>query len=103
MSYVVRFVQEYRPADREAFLELEARFAEMERRREDFPTGTRMQPFAGPEATHTLVWESTFATLSDALEALGRIAADDEHEALFARQAPLIARSRTEVYEVLDL
>jgi hypothetical protein len=103
VSYVVRFVQEYRPADRDAFLELEARFAEMERRRDDFPTGTRMQPFAGPDPTHTLVWESTFPTIADALAALDGIAADGEHEALFARQAPLITRSRTEVYEVLDL
>jgi hypothetical protein len=103
VSFVVRFVQEYAPGDRAEFLELEARFAEMERRRDDWPAGTRMQPFAGPEPTHTLVWESTFATLADALEALERVAADDEHELLFAPQARLITRSRTEIYEVLDL
>jgi hypothetical protein len=103
VTFVVRFVQEYSPADRDAFLELEGRFAEMERRRPDWPEGRRMQPYAGAEPTHALVWEGSFPTLADALEAIGRIAADDEHEALFRRQAPLMTRSRTEVYEVLDL
>ena len=102
VTYVVRFVQEYAPADRDAFLELEARFAEMERRRDDWPSGVRMQPYAGSEPTHALVWESSFATLAEALEAIGRIESDAEHEALFREQAPLITRARTEIYEVLE-
>jgi hypothetical protein len=103
VTYVVRFVQEYAPADRGAFLELEARFAQMERRRADLPTGRRMQPYAGAEPTHSLVWEASFPTLADALEAIDRIDADDEHDELFREQAPLMTRSRTEIYEVLDL
>jgi hypothetical protein len=103
VTFVVRFVQEYAPAERGAFLQLEARFAELERRRQDWPRGRRMQPYAGAESTHSLVWEASFPTLVEALEAIDRIAADEEHEILFREQAPLMTRARTEIYEVLDL
>jgi hypothetical protein len=102
-GFVLRFVQEYAVGDRDAFLELEARFAEMERRRPDWPQGRRTQPYAGAEPTNALVWEAPFPTLADALAALERIAGDEEHEALFREQAPLITRARTEIYETLDL
>ena len=101
--FVVRFVQEYAVGDRDEFLRLEATFAEMERRRTDWPQGRRMQPYAGAEPTNALVWEASFPTLADALAAIERIEADDEHAALFAEQAPLIVRARTEIYETLDL
>jgi hypothetical protein len=103
MTFVLRFVQGYAVGDREAFLALEARFAEMERARPDWPRGRRMQPYAGAEATNALVWEAEFPTLTDAFAALDRIAADEEHAALFREQAPLMTTSRTEIYETLDL
>ena len=103
MSYVLRFVQEYAVGDREAFMALEARFAEMERRREDWPTGRRLQTHAGTEPTNALIWEATFDTLGEAHEALARIEADPEHAELFQQQAPFITRARTEILEVLDL
>lgn len=103
MAFMLRFVQGYAVGDRDAFLELEARFAEMERERPDWPQGRRMQPYAGAEPTNSIVWEAEFPTLADALGALDRIAADEEHEALFREQAPLMTTSRTEIYETLDL
>jgi hypothetical protein len=102
-EFVLRFVQEYTLGDREAFLELEARFAEMERRRSDWPQGRRMQPYAAGEPTNALIWEATFPTLTDALSALDRIESDDEHGVLFRDQARLITRARTEIYETLEL
>jgi hypothetical protein len=39
----------------------------------------------------------------EALMDLEPIAADEEHEALFRQQAPLITGARTEIYEVLEL
>lgn len=39
----------------------------------------------------------------EALAAIDRIGADGEHVALFAERAPLITRTRTELYETLDL
>jgi hypothetical protein len=103
MAFVLRFVQGYAVGDREAFLALESRFAEMERRRPDWPRGRRMRPYAGAEPTNTIVWEAEFPTLPEALAALDRIAGDEEHEALFREQAPLMTSSRTEIYETLDL
>jgi hypothetical protein len=103
MAFVLRFVQGYAVGDREAFLALEARFAEMERRRSDWPRGRRLQPYAGAEPNNTIVWEAEFPTLVEALAARDRIDEDEQHEALFREQAPLMTTSRTELYEVLDL
>lgn len=103
MVYILRFVQEYAVGERERFMELEARFAEMERRRPDWPTGRRSQVLAGGEPTNALICESEFATLPELHGALERMAADLEHDELFAQQAPFITRARTEILETLDL
>jgi hypothetical protein len=103
MAFVLRFVQEYAVARRAAFMELEARFAEMERRRDDWPSGRRSQPYAGGLPTNTLIWEHEFPTLAEAEAALARIAGDAEHEELFRVQAPTITSTRTEIYETLEL
>lgn len=102
-EFVLRFVQEYGVGDRDAFMQLEARFAAMERRRPDWPQGRRLQAYAGREPTNALIWEASFPTLTDALSALERIEGDEEHERLFREQAPLITRARTEIYETVDL
>ena len=103
MAYVLRFVQEYAVDERERFMELERRFAEMERRREDWPTGRRLEPYAGAEPTNALIWECAFDTLAELHAALERIESDPEHAELFAQQAPCITRARTEIYQTLDL
>ena len=103
MAYVLRFVQEYAVDEPERFMELERRFAEMEQRREDWPTGRRLEPYAGAEPTNALIWECAFDTLGDLHAALDRIEADPEHADLFADQAPCITRARTEIYRTLDL
>ena len=103
MAFILRFVQEYRVGDRDTFMDLEARFAEMERRREDWPTGRRFQPFAGDLPTHTLIWEHEFASLAEAQAAIALIDGDREHADLFSQQAPTIVSARTEIYETLEL
>lgn len=103
MAYVLRFVQHYRLVDRAVFLQLESRFAALERRRDDFPKGRRLQPYAGREPTCTLIWESEFPSLAKAQEALAQIEADAEHEKLFREQAPYMTDAYTEINEVLDL
>ena len=102
MAYIVRFVQHYLPEQRAAFMKVEAKFAAMEQRRNDWPTGRRSQPYAGREPSHTLIWESEFPSLAEAQAALSGIAADAEHEALFQEQAPYMTESYTEINEVLD-
>ncbi|HHN46098.1 MAG TPA: hypothetical protein ENN09_01535 [Planctomycetes bacterium] len=102
MAFVLRFVQKYRPADREAFMELERKFTALEKRRPDFPKGRRCQPLAGRDAAHTLVWECDFPSLEAVQNVLAFLAADGEHDELFRRQAPFIAEAHTEIYEVLE-
>ena len=103
MAYVLRFVQHYRPADRTVFMELESQFVALERRRNDFPKGRRLQPYAGREPSCTLIWESEFRTLAQAQEALALIEGDAEHEKLFRQQVPYMTDAYTEIDQVLDL
>lgn len=102
MSYILRFVQRFRPADREAFMSLEAQFASMEKRRTDWLKGTRRQPYAGREPSNTLIWEAEFSTLAEVQQALTQMAGDAEHEALFRKQAPYMTDTYTEIDEVLN-
>jgi hypothetical protein len=103
MTFVLRFVQRFRPADEKAFLALEARFAALEQRRKGLPKGRRMRPYAGREPSNTLIWECAFPTLEGAREALDRLASDPEHERLLRRQIPFFLEAYTEIYEVLEL
>lgn len=102
MAYVLRFVQRYLPEQRAAFMELEAKFAAMERRRSDLPTGRRSQPYAGREPLQTLIWECEFPSLPEAQAALAKMSADPEHEALFQEQVPYMTETYTEINEILD-
>ncbi|MFA6109016.1 MAG: hypothetical protein WDA75_09605 [Candidatus Latescibacterota bacterium] len=102
MPYILRFVQRYRPADREAFMHLEARFAALERRRPDLPQGRRSQPYAGRDPANTLIWECEFPSLAATQEGLARIGADPEHAALYQAQVPYFLEAWTEISEVLD-
>ena len=102
MAYVLRFVQHYRPADREAFMNLEAQFCAMEQRRDDWVKGTRRQPYSGRTQTNTLIWECHFATLEDVQQTLVHMSSDPEHEALFKKQAPFMTDAYTEIDEILE-
>jgi hypothetical protein len=102
MRYVLRFVQRYAPDQRAAFMELEAKFAALERRRPDFPKGNRFQPYIGREPSNTLIWECAFPSLAEAEAALAKIGGDPEHEALFRQQVPFMRELYTEINEVLE-
>ncbi|NQU09198.1 hypothetical protein HQ590_00280 [bacterium] len=102
MAYKLRFVQRYRPADRAAFMKLEAQFAAMEKRRADFPHGRRWQTYAGREPTNALIWECEFPTLTAAQQALAQLEADPEHGQLFEQQVPCFLDAYTEIYEELE-
>jgi hypothetical protein len=103
MSYILRFVQRYRPADEKAFLNLEAKFAALEKRHRSFPKGRRSRPYAGREPAHTLVWECEFETLAAAQKALDRMSSSSEHARLLNEQVQFFLESFTEIYEVLEL
>jgi hypothetical protein len=102
MPYVLRFVQTYRPADREAFLALEAKFAQLEKKSAGkLPRGKRMQPYAGGLPTHTLIWECELPTIQAVQDALAALGGSGEHEELLRQQSPFMANTYTEVYEML--
>ncbi len=103
MPYILRFVQRYRPQDRDEFIRLEALFAELERRHPEFPRGRRSQPYAGREPGNCLIWDCQFETLARLNRALEILADSDEHAELYRRQAPFMTDAYTEIYEVLDL
>jgi hypothetical protein len=103
MAYVLRFVQRYRPADREVFMNLEAQFVAMEQRRPEWPQGKRRQPYASREQVSTLIWECEFGSLAEIQQALAVMSADREHEELFRKQVPYMAEAYTEIDEILEL
>lgn len=103
MPYVVRFVQHYPLSQRTAFMNAEAKFAAMERRRNDFPKGRRSQPYAGREPSNTLIWECEFPSLAEAQAALSQMSADAEHEALLREAVPSMTDTYTEINEILEL
>ncbi len=102
MAYILRFVQHYQPSKQKAFMELEAKFKDIERRNPGFPQGKRYQPVAGGESNHTLIWECEFPSLQDVQAALAAVAADDTHTELFKQQSPFITDMRTEIFQVLE-
>jgi len=102
MPYILRILQRFHPEDRAAYMQVEAQFAAMERRRDDFPKGRRSQPCIGREPTNTLIWESEFTTQEDAHAAIRLLSADAEHEALFQQQVKYVRDAYVEVSEVLE-
>lgn len=102
MAFVLRFVQRYRPVNREKFMEIEAKFVAMEKRREGYPKGRRSQPYTGMLATNTIICEFQFDTLGEAEAGLAMISSDPEHDKLLAEQLPYMQDSYSEIYEVLE-
>jgi hypothetical protein len=99
LTYLLRFVQKFQPDKREAFMELERKFIELERSAEEFPKGKRFTPYSGREAVNTLIWESEFETLEAAQEALAFLERDSRHEALYRQQVPYFLDAYTEIYQ----
>ena len=101
MRIRLRIIQEFDPAHEREFMELESQFAQLEARRPDFPKGRRWQPIAGPDPTHTLIWEAEFDSLDQAHRALSFFEGDAAHEALAAQQRPYFRRVRLEFHRLL--
>jgi hypothetical protein len=102
MSVTMRIVQEFDPSHEREFMALERQFAELERRRPDYPKGRRLQPISGALPSHTLIWECEFPDLELARAALRLFEGDADHEALAAEQSPYFRNVRVEFYEKLE-
>ena len=101
MTYVLRFIQSYKPGHKQEFLALESKFQDLEQQSKTLPKGRRSQPLAGSEPTNTLIWECEFPSLAAVQEALVSFDNDPEHAKLFEQQAPFIVQVRTEILERL--
>lgn len=99
MSFMLRFVQRFRPDQKEAFLNLEKQFIQLEQSVLEFPKGKRFIPYSGREATNTLIWQCEFETLAEAQNALVFLENDTRHEALYRQQVPFFLDAFTEIYE----
>jgi hypothetical protein len=102
MSITLRIIQRFEHSHQKEFLELERKFAEMERRRNDLVKGKRLRPISGPEPTNTLIWEAEFPDIAAARDWLVANAQDTEHEELYEQQEPFFESVRIEFYENLD-
>ncbi len=102
MPYILRFVQRYRPQDRDEFMRLEALFGALEQNHPEFPRGRRSQPYAGKEPGNTLIWDCQFDTIQQLNHALEVLATSADHSELYRQQVPFMTDAFTEIYEVLD-
>jgi len=102
MPVTMRILQQFDVRKEKEFLELERRFAALERSRPELPQGRRMKPISGSEPCNTLVWQGEFASLDEARKALDSFAADEIHEELFAKQSEFFKSVKIEFYENLE-
>ncbi len=103
MSIVMRIVQQYDIRREKLWMDLERKFAALEKKRKDFPKGRRLKPISGPYACNTLIWECEFDSLDEAKRTLDFFAGDAAHESLLKKQLPLFQEAKIEFYEKLDM
>ena len=101
MAIKMRILQTYDIVHEKEFLVLEKKFAALEKRRRDFPKGVRYKPLSSALPTNTLIWESEFATVNAAQQALKLFDRDPEHEALASQQRKYFREVRIEFLEKL--
>lgn len=99
MAVTLRSIQIYEPAHEAAFLELEERFAQLERSRPDLPAGRRLRMITGGAPGHTLVWECDFPDLAGGWVAFTSYCNDPDHVALAELQRPYLRQSNLEILE----
>lgn len=101
MAVLMRLVQQYNPAQKKEFHDLEKQFAELEHRGL-LPRGERLAPIAGREAANTIVWQCRFESLAVAETAIQQIELSTEHTELARKQHPMFQQSWVEFYDILD-
>jgi hypothetical protein len=102
MSVTMRILQQFDVRHEADFMALERKFAELERRRPDYPKGRRLQPISAGMPNNTFIWECEFPDLETARAALDFFHGNDEHEELFEQQVEFFEQVRIEFYQNLD-
>ncbi len=101
MTVMMRIVQQFQPAKRAQFMELERQFAALERSGA-LPRGERMIPISGRDPGNTLIWQCRFTDLSAAQAALRLMESSSEHTQLADQQLSWFYDSWVELYEILE-
>jgi len=101
MAVILRLIQQFQPAKKHEFMELEKQFAELEHRGL-IPRGERLVPIASHQASNTVIWQCRFDSLAAAEAALKVIEDNPEHTELAKRQVHCFANSWVEFYQTLD-
>lgn len=101
MAIILRLIQQYQPAHKREFHDLEKQFAELEHRG-TLPEGERLVPISGREPANTIIWQCRFESLAAAEKVLKQIEASEEHTILAKKQHPMYQQSWVEFYEVLE-
>jgi len=102
MSITMRIMQQFDATHENEFMDLEKKFAELERERPDYPKGKRMQPISASEPCNTLIWQYEFPDIESAYKILDFFSDDDAHETLFKLQLPYFKQVKIEFYKNLD-
>jgi hypothetical protein len=102
MSVTMRIIQQFEAPNENAFMELEKKFAELEKSRKDFPKGTRLQPISAAEPCNTLIWQCEFPTIEAAHATLAFFNGNAAHEKLLAKQLPFFRQVRIEFLKNLN-
>ena len=98
----MRIMQQFDPTKESEFMDLEKKFAELEKKRPDYPKGKRMQPISAAEPCNTLIWQCEFEDMESAYKVLDFFNGDAAHEELFEKQAPFFKQVKIEFYKNLD-
>jgi hypothetical protein len=99
MKYLLRLVQTFDKSVSEEFLELERKFAELEKEDSSFPRGVRYVPCFSQQANNTLIWEAEFNTMEELLASMNFVSNNPRHEELYQKQKLLMRDVYTEIYE----
>jgi hypothetical protein len=102
MNITMRIMQQFDATKEKEFMELEKKFAQLERKRKDYPKGKRLQPISANEPCNTLIWQCDFPDIESAYKVLDFFSGDKDHEALLEKQLPYFRSVRIEFYKNLD-
>lgn len=101
MPYKVKFTQTFDKSHQDAFLAIEQKFIELEKREPSLAKGRRYVPVFGREPTNTLIWEAEVATIEDAAALLKSIEQNEGHDALLEEQIGYMKDYYMEVWKEL--
>lgn len=101
MAIILRLIQQFQPAKKQEFMELEKDFAALEDRGL-IPRGERLIPISSHEPANTVIWQCRFDSLAAAETALKHIESNPEHTELAKKQRHCFQNSWVEFYETLD-